>query len=70
MVKRSGNNTYVFAVAMRNAPTRGTFTLNDPPKAATATVLGEQRQVPVHDGTFEDTFAPYDVHIYKLSGSE
>jgi hypothetical protein len=70
MVKRSGGDTYLFAVGMRNASTRGTFTLKGLPRDAKAEVQGENREVPVRDGTFEDAFAPYDVHIYRIKGSE
>jgi hypothetical protein len=70
MVKRSGGATYVFTVGMRNAPTRGTFTLQGLPGEAKAEVLGEGRTVPVRGGTFEDAFAPYDVHIYRITGAK
>jgi hypothetical protein len=70
MVKRSDGSTYVFAVSMRNAPTRGTFTLKGLPSEAKAEVYGEDREAPVRDGAFEDAFAPYDVHIYRIKGSK
>jgi hypothetical protein len=70
MVKRLGGDTYVFAVGMRSAPTRGTFTVKGAPKTAKAEVYGEDREVPVRDGSFEDAFAPYDVHIYRINGTE
>jgi hypothetical protein len=70
MVKRLGGDTYVFAVGMRGAPTQGTFTVKGAPKTAKAEVYGEDREVPVRDGSFEDAFAPYDVHIYRINGTE
>ena len=65
-VKRHGGATYVFAVGMRNAPTRGSFTVRGLPKAATAEVIGEERRIAVRDGHFEDGFAPYAVHLYRI----
>ena len=66
MVKRRGGATYVFAVAMRNAPTTGTFRvkLKDQPQAVE--VLGEGRKLKAKSGRFTDKFGPYDVHLYKL----
>ncbi len=67
MVKQHEGLTYVFAVGMRNAPARATFTLRDlPEETARAEVLGENRTVTVRDGVFEDDFAAYDVHLYRL----
>jgi hypothetical protein len=66
MVKQSGGATYVFAVVMRNAPARGSFQVRHLPHAATAEVIGEYRRLPIRDGRFEDRFAPYDVHLYRI----
>lgn len=66
MVKRYGGVTYLFAVSMRNAPTTAIFRVKDGAAAATAEVLGENRQLPVVNGRFEDTFGPYEVHLYRL----
>ena len=41
MAKRQGKTTYVFAVGMRNAPTRGRFEIKGLPADAAAEVLGE-----------------------------
>jgi hypothetical protein len=30
-------------------------------------VIGEDRRIEAHDGTFDDTFAAYDVHLYRIS---
>jgi hypothetical protein len=67
MMKRHAGATYVFAVGMRNAPARGSFTIAGMPPVAEAEVLGEDRKVEVREGTFEDAFRPYEVHIYRLS---
>lgn len=66
MVKQNGGATYLFAVGMRNAPARGTFHVNRLPRAATAEVIGEGRKISVRNGRFEDRFAPYDVHLYRI----
>ena len=70
LVKRHDGATYVFTVGMRNAPARGTFTVKGLSGEQKAEVLGEGRTVSVRDGTFEDTFAPYDVHIYRIAGEK
>jgi hypothetical protein len=66
MVKRRGGATYLFAVGMRNGPTTGTFTLRGLPPRATATVIGEDRSLPVRGGRFTDRFNAYDVHLYHI----
>ncbi|HZC25520.1 MAG TPA: hypothetical protein VE287_00770 [Actinopolymorphaceae bacterium] len=69
MVKRYAGQTYVFAVSMWDAPTRGTFELAGPAGiAASAVVLDEDRSLSVRHARFEDDFQPYDVHLYKLVG--
>jgi hypothetical protein len=65
MVKRYAGNLYVFAVAMRPGATVATFTLRGI-TTATATVLGESRAIQVAGGSFSDTFAPYEVHLYEV----
>jgi hypothetical protein len=66
MIKRSGGATYLFAVGMRNAPATGSFTVRGLRATATATVLDENRRVPVRNGRFEDRFQAYDVHLYRI----
>jgi hypothetical protein len=70
MVKRQGGTTYVFAVAMRNTTTRGTFQIKGLPDESTAEVLGEgvpsSRRIKVSHGQFEDEFRPFDVHLYAV----
>jgi len=66
MVKRHGGATYVFAVGMRNAPTKGWFDVKGLPEVATAEVIGEERSIEVKNGKFEDDFRAYDVHLYRI----
>jgi hypothetical protein len=66
MVKRHGSATYVFAVGMRDGTTKATFTVAGLKGRAKAEVLGERREVEVRDGTFQDAFAPWAVHLYRI----
>ena len=66
MVKRYQGSTYIFAVDMRDAPTKATFTLPGLADAATVTALDENRTMTAQNGVFTDTFAPWDVHLYKI----
>jgi hypothetical protein len=66
MVKHYAGATYLFAVGMRNAPARGAFRLTQSDHSASAEVIGEGRRIPIHAGRFEDSFAPYDVHLYRI----
>ncbi len=66
MVKRHEGATYVFAVAMRDGETTGTFSVNGLEGDATATVLGEDRTIDVSGGSFTDAFGGHDVHLYRF----
>jgi hypothetical protein len=67
MAKRHEGATCVFAVGMRNTPTRGTFQVQGLSNTETADVLGEGRTITIRNGQFEDDFKPYDVHLYRIS---
>jgi hypothetical protein len=67
LVKRHGETTYVFAVGMRNGSAQGTFTVRGLPQTAHAKVIGESRTLLVKSGRFTDTFAPYEVHLYRIA---
>jgi hypothetical protein len=66
MEKNYGGSKYLFAVAMANSATVGTFTVPGSP-TATVTVLGENRQIAMKNGQFQDNFAGYGVHLYQFS---
>jgi hypothetical protein len=66
MVKRHQGATYVFAVAMRDGQTTATFRVAGVTGMATAHVLGENRDIAVSDGAFQDTFRPWEVHLYQI----
>ena len=67
MVKRHANATYVFAVAMRNQATKGTFKFASGSKEAKVEVLGEARTVALSGAEFSDEFQPYGVHLYRIT---
>jgi hypothetical protein len=69
MVKQHGDSLYLFAVGMRNLPTHAMLTFSQLHKLqqnGEVTVVGEDRTTPCWGGRFEDDFAPYQVHIYKV----
>lgn len=63
--RRVQRNVYIFAVGMRNASARATFALPAVRTGNEVEVIGENRTLPITDGRFEDTFGPYEVHIYR-----
>jgi len=66
MVKRYEGMIYLFAVAMADSPTTGSFNLSGVSSEATAEVLWEDRFLHLHGGCFEDGFDGYGVHIYRI----
>jgi hypothetical protein len=74
MLKRRGDAAWLFAVNMRDLPTRGGFTIRESTlglgPALSATVLDESRSIPVANGEFSDEFKPYEVHLYELRGAK
>ena len=68
MAKWDGQNFYVFSGSSENASSTGTFSLPCVGNA-TATVVGENRTIPVSGGSFSDSFADGNaVHIYRIDG--
>ena len=69
MVKVHNDTTYVFAVAMRNSPSTARITINRAYQSS-ARVIGEARSISIMQGSFEDRFEGYGVHLYEIpSGS-
>jgi hypothetical protein len=64
MTKHKGDEIYVFAAAMTNAPVKAAFALTKPISAIE--VLGESRSITLKTPSFEDEFGPYAVHIYRM----
>lgn len=64
---RHDGSVYLFAGAMRDGRTTGTFALEAP--GTKAEVLAEDRSVDLKGGRLTDTFdGPEDVHLYRVRG--
>lgn len=57
---------YLFAVGMKNSTARARFTLEGIDQTQVV-VIGENRTLLMSQGTFEDSFDKYGVHIYEIS---
>lgn len=68
IARRRGNDRYVFAVAMRPGDAAVTFSLAGSAANRTVEVLGEARTLPIVDNQFTDSFANWDVHLYRIRG--
>ena len=66
MLKRYGDATYLFAVGMRNKKVSASFQIHEVTGQHKLNVIDEDRNLTTHDGTFEDSFNPWDVHLYRL----
>ncbi len=66
MAKRHQGALYVFAVAMREGETTATFTIPGLAAGKTIEVEGENRTLKSTQGHFEDTFKPWDAHVYRV----
>jgi hypothetical protein len=64
MTKGNGKAKYIFAVAMRDGSTRATFRVKS---GKTVEVIGEDRRIEIRRKKFTDRFAPYGVHLYKIT---
>jgi hypothetical protein len=64
--KKQGGTIYVFAVAMRGAETKATFTISGAPANAKVEVIDEDRAIDLKDGEFVDRFDAWGVHLYKI----
>jgi hypothetical protein len=68
VVKRHAGRSYLFTVAMRDLETTGAFRLPDQGEARVE-VLGEGRTIEAVGGRWEDRFAGYQVHLYRIETS-
>ncbi len=66
MAKRLENAVYIFAVAMRDGKTTGTFTVPGVGNARVE-VLDEGRTIQAKDGSWSDPFGDYQVHLYRIT---
>lgn len=69
MVKQSGGQTYLFAVAMRGQATTAKFSFKEPATNLRVEVLGEARSFTATNGMFADQFAPWAVHLYRVESA-
>lgn len=65
LCKQHKGALYLFAVSMSGTAQQVKVTLTGKQKAAVE-VLGEARKLQASGGGFEDAFAPYAVHLYRL----
>jgi hypothetical protein len=66
LTKRHNNASYVFAVEMEGRQASADFRLSSAKPAQTVEVIGEDRSITLRDGSFTDSFKPWDVHLYRL----
>ena len=65
MARRHDGALYIFAVAMRDGKTTGTFRVPSQ-KDSQVEVIDERRTLPLKDGAFADEFAGYEAHLYRI----
>jgi hypothetical protein len=66
MAKSHDNKYYVFAGSKENAASTPTFSLSGV-DSGTATVIGEDRAIPISNGRFLDSFSDGNaIHIYRI----
>lgn len=70
MVKKYKGDTYIFSVAMRIDPVKGTFKIKGLKDTISAEVIGEGRTVEIKNGGFQESFDSYGVHLYKIQGTK
>jgi hypothetical protein len=69
VAKWDGSNFYILAGSAENTASTGSFSIPCVGNA-TATVLGENRTIPVVAGSFSDSFSDGNaVHVYRIDGS-
>lgn len=68
MVRKHGGALHLFAAGMRDEAARATFQVEGNPAAVE--VIGENRTIPVSGGVFEDSFEPWDVHLYRIPAAQ
>jgi hypothetical protein len=66
VLKKSGNERYVFAISMADAATTAVFSLAGVGNPTSIEVIGEGRNVVPMNDAFEDAFEGYGVHLYRL----
>ncbi len=67
MLKQRGGDLYLFAGSTEAKPGSASFALKDVANGR-AEAIGENREIPLINGVFHDSFAGYEVHIYRIAG--
>jgi hypothetical protein len=68
MARKHDGAIYLFAVCMRNQPTKAAFNVAGLEDSAVVEVLGESRTIKAKGGAYSDDFKPYEVHLYRITG--
>ena len=63
----SSSKKLLVAIRHSRGKAKATISVESLASEKKATVVGENRQVTIKSGTFQDTFDSYDVHIYEMS---
>jgi len=66
LARRHQGSLYLFAVSMRNGSAKATFKIPSITGDRPVLVIGEDRSLTLHEGTFNDAFAPWLVHLYRI----
>lgn len=66
--RRHDVSLYVFAAAMGKADAQATFNIANLKGDSKVEVIGENRTLTATDGKFQDAFAGYAVHLYRVTG--
>ena len=66
LVKAQGTTLYVFSAIARQGTATGAFAITGMTGNGVATVVGENRTVPIVNGQYSDAFAANGVHIYSI----
>ena len=67
LLRRANGKAWLLTVNAAYSPVRARFTLAD--VGAKAEVMREKRTVTLENGVFEDDFAPFAVHIYRIDST-
>jgi hypothetical protein len=70
MVKANGSSLYIFSAVSLKGTTMAAYSIDGMTGNAIATVVGENRSVPITAGKFSDAFAANGVHIYQVDLSK
>ncbi|MAZ03147.1 MAG: hypothetical protein CMN56_08415 [Sneathiella sp.] len=67
LTRQDSCHLYVFAGSVSKFASEAQITIDGDVVEAVVDVLDEARQIEFRDGGFQDSFAPYAVHLYKIA---